>query len=340
MESDTPTTILAPHNVLLVAGNSHRELARSIAAKLPFGTVQGNVSRFADGEINMSIGTNVRGRDVYIIQPTCGTPEGSVNDHVMELLLLAHTAHLASARSITAVIAYFGYARQDRKVAPRTPISASAVAQLIECMHVDRVLTVDLHCGQIQGFFHNTIVDNLYAENLVAEWINKTLKQRTGVEKLVIVSPDAGGVNRARRVADLVCCANMATILKRRACANVVASAQLVGDVQGAHCVIVDDMVDTAGTLCAAACLLKESGALSVHACATHGLFSGPAVCRIQGCDALANVVVTNSIPQTRDHWPQDGSSKLTVLDLAPLLAHAIKNLQNNESLSGLFKAD
>lgn len=333
-----------PANVVLVAGNSHRKLAERIAAKLaaagvlPTGSIHCQVGKFADGEINVAIDVNVRGRDVYIIQPTCGsqagTGGGSVNDHLMELLLLAHTLRLASAASVTAVVPYFGYARQDRKVKARTPISASAVAQLIEAMHVDRVLTVDLHCGQIQGFFHGTPVDNLYAENLMAAWV-----KRQAFDPLVIVSPDAGGVARARRVADIVCCSSVATIIKRRMCANEVASAELVGAVAGAHCVIVDDMVDTAGTLCKAAELLVANGAASVHACATHGLFSGPAVARIQGCAALTNVVVTNSIPQVLERWPAE-ASKLTVLDLTDLLASAIHRLHARESLSELFRAD
>jgi ribose-phosphate pyrophosphokinase len=324
----------------VVAGTAHRALAESIVQLLntqsPSGPnqdtvfelkVDGQMSCFADGEISVQIMDNVREKDVYIIQPTC-PPD--VNKHLMELLLLIHTLKMSSAKSITCVVPYYGYARQDRKTKPRTPISASCVAQLIECQKPNRVITLDLHCGQIQGFFHRTPVDNLYAENMMATWVRS---QPFDMSMTCIVSPDAGGVTRARRLADLVNAPTLATILKERAVANQIKSAQLIGDVSGKTCIIVDDMIDTAGTLCAAAQLLIEQGAKEVYACASHGLFSGPAFQRITDCPALKGVVVTNSIPQQPELC-----SKLTVLDIAPLMANAISRCHFGESLSALFK--
>lgn len=324
----------------VVAGTAHRALAESIVRLLntqgPAGpnrdaifdlTVDGAMSAFADGEISVQIMDNVRNKDVYIIQPVC-PPD--VNKHLMELLLLIHTLNMSSARSITCVMPYYGYARQDRKTKPRTPISASCVAQLIESQKPGRVITLDLHCGQIQGFFHHTPVDNLYAENMMAAWVRD---QAFDMSMVCIVSPDAGGVTRARRLADQVNAPTLATILKERAVANQIKSAQLIGDVSGKICIIYDDMIDTAGTLRAAAQLLKDHGASEVYACATHGLFSGPAFQNITDCAALKGVVVTNSIPQHPEQC-----AKLTVLDIAPLMANAITRCHFGESLSALFK--
>jgi len=246
------------------------------------------------------------------------------------LLLLVHTLILSSAKRITAIVPYFGYARQDRKTKPRVPISASAVSQLIESVGPHRVVTVDLHCGQIQGFFHKTPVDNLFADNQVLQYLESKNFDKSQV---AIVSPDAGGVARARRLADQFGASSVVSIIKRRTTANVVDSAQIVGDVQGMVCIIVDDMIDTAGTLTAAAGLLKEKGATSVYACATLGLFSGPALDRINNSH-LEEVLVTDSIPQDANSAK---CPKLKVLSLVPLLAEAIKRLHNEKSLSCLF---
>src|SRR3989338_610885 len=261
-----------------------------------------------------------------------GGASGGVNSNLMELLLLLHTLRFSSAKRITAIVPYFAYARQDRKTKPRVHISASVVAQLIEAMHPDRLVTVDLHCGQIQGFFHHTPVDNLYAENQILEYL-KGKGFLTNPESLCIVSPDAGGVGRATRVANKTGAKHIVTILKRRVAAGQVDSMQLVGDVSGLICVIVDDMIDTAGTLCKAAQLLKDNGAAQVYAFTTHGLLSGPACDRINS-SCLEEVCVTDSIPQEARIAV---CPKLTVISLADLLADAIYRLHNEESLSELF---
>jgi len=327
------------NSIHIVSGTAHPALAEAIVrclnAQGPAGPkgavfnlkVDGQLSAFADGEINIGIGENVRNKHVYIIQPTC--PK-DVNKHWMELFLLIHTLKMSSAKFVTCIMPYYGYARQDRKTKARTPISASCIAQLLESQNPTRVITLDLHCGQIQGFFHHTPVDNLYAENMMATWIQD---QKFDMANVCIVSPDAGGVTRARRLGDKVMAPSVVTILKRRTEANKVDFAELVGNVAGKVCIIADDMIDTAGTLCAAARLLTTHGATDVYACASHGLFSGEAFQRIAGCDALKNVVVTNSIPQHPELCP-----KLIVLDIAPLMAEAISRCHFGESLSALFK--
>jgi len=298
--------------------------------KVPLASCE--VGTFSDGETKIQVEHNIRGTDCYVIQPTCHNYENSttVNDNVMELLLLLHTLKLSSARRITAVVPYYGYARQDRKTRPRVPISASAVAQLIEAMGPHRVVTVDLHCGQIQGFFHNTPVDNLWAEGEFVDMLKKKVEFK---DQVVVVSPDAGGVMRARRVADTLGAEGVATILKRRAQANVIESMQIVGSVEGKYCILVDDIIDTAGTLVKAAQLLADSGAKEVIACATHGVFSGNAIEKING-SVLKEVYVTDSIPQERNAKLCD---KLKVLSIAPLLARAIYRLHEEKSLSILF---
>jgi ribose-phosphate pyrophosphokinase len=307
-------------------GNANPKLGKDISEALGVRLCDCEVAKFADGEINMQIKENIRGADVFVIQGT----SPPVNDNLMELLLLLQTIKLSSAKRITAVIPYYGYARQDRKTRPRVPISASAVAQLIEAMGADRVVTVDLHCGQIQGFFHQTPVDNLFAEGEFIDTLRQKYKEPADV---VIVSPDAGGVLRARRVADKLHAENVATILKRRGQANVVDSMQIVGSVEGKKCVIVDDIIDTAGTLCKAAELLKENGATDVIACATHGVFSGAAMDRLNA-SCLTEVYVTDSIPQEHNVAVCE---KLRVLSIAPLLARAIRRIHEEKSLSVLF---
>lgn len=334
------------YRMRLIPGTSNPKLAEDIASRLsalsktdgqgPVSAEECDISQFNDGEIQIQVLKSVRGSDVFVIQPICPTRAsgevGGVNSNLMELLLLLHTLRFSSAKRITAIIPYFAYARQDRKTKPRVPISASVVAQLIEAMGPDRIVTVDLHCGQIQGFFHHTPVDNLYAENQILEY----LRQKgfcNQPDQLCIVSPDAGGVGRATRVANKTGAKHIVTILKRRVVAGSVDSMQLVGDVANLICVIVDDMIDTAGTLCKAAQLLKDNGAVRVYCFATHGLFSGEACERINS-SCLEEVCVTDSIPQDRNiaRCP-----KLTVISLAELLSDAIFRLHNEESLSELF---
>jgi len=321
---DNPT-----YNIRILSGNANRKLASQIAETLGVELEPCLLETFADGELNICIENNVRGADVFIIQPTC-TP---VNNNLMELLLLIHTLKLSSAKRITAVVPYFGYARQDRKTKPRVPISASAVAQLIEKMGPNRVVTVDLHCGQIQGFFHQIPVDNLFAEG---EFTNYLKKKNLPLSSTVIVSPDAGGVVRAKRVADKLGASSVVTILKRRAAANQIEQMQIVGDVSGSICVIVDDMIDTAGTLCAAANLLRENGAAKVFACATHGLFSGTAMDRLNA-SVLEEICVTDSIPQDKN---VEKCNRLIVLSLVPLLSKTIVHLHEEKSLTLLFDKD
>lgn len=328
----------------IVTGNSNRELAQAVCRCLgaldsnpseesKWGAhetepqLSGQVGRFADGEINLSIPTNVRGQEVYIVHPTCPP----VNDSIMELVLLTQALKLASAEKITLVIPYFGYARQDRKTAARTPISAAAVAQVLSAFQPSRIVTLDLHCGQIQGFFHNIPVDNLYAQGIIADHLKAIFRTTSD---LVVVSPDAGGVPRARQLAHLLGTTDLVTIIKHRSGANKVESVKVIGDVTGRVCIVIDDIIDTAGTVCAGAAALKAMGAATVVIAATHGLFSGPAHDRLRD-SCIDRVIVTNSVPQRRySHFVPI----MDVLDIAPLLAQAIHRLQARESLSVLFK--
>lgn len=279
------------------------------------------------------VNENVRGKDVYIVQPTC-TP---VNENLMELLLMVSTMRRASAENITCVIPYYGYARQDRKMQSRVPISAADIARLLEAIGVDRVVAVDLHCGQIQGFFGPRVpVDNLEAGQVGVEYF-AGIKD---LQNVVVVSPDAGGVYRAKRFREGLNKATdtdstgLAMIIKQRAKANSIARMDLVGVVEGADCIIVDDMIDTAGTLCKAAKHIKDNGARRVYAFASHGLLSGPAVDRIKD-SVLEEVVTVNTIPLPA-HAKTCG--KIRQLNVAPLLAHAIERISARESVSALFK--
>eukprot|EP00667_Euglena_gracilis_P014459 EG_transcript_14984 len=321
------------YRLQLVTGNSNKPLAEAVSRKLGVELTPARVGQFANGEIDIKILGNVRGDDVFILQPTCAS-SGSIdlNTSVMELLLLIHTLRLASAKRITAVVPHFAYARQDRKTEARVPISASAVAQLLMAMSVDRVIIVDLHCGQIQGFFHNTPVDNLYGYFLFAEYFMYKYGAKT--KEFVIVAPDAGAVEKARNLADKLSASHVVTILKRRVEKNKVDSMQIVGDVAGRACIIVDDMVDTAGTMVKGVCLLKENGATDIYACCTHGVFSDPACERLNACDALKEMIVTDSIPQEAN---QAKCPKIRVISLAPLLAKAILSVHEETSLSLLF---
>ena len=314
---------MAVKRVCLFSGNANSALAAEIARELGTPLAEARVSRFSDGETFCEIKENVRGLDAYVVQST----SSPVNDNLMELLIMCDALRRASAASITAVIPYYGYARQDRKVAPRTPITSKLVADLLVAAGVDRVVCVDLHAGQIQGFF-NIPFDHLYA---LPVFLNDYLKSRYG-EDAVFVSPDAGGVERTRAYSKRLD-ASLAIIDKRRERANVSEVMHLIGDVKGKRCIIVDDMIDTAGTLSNAARAVMENGALSVVACATHGVLSGPAVQRIMD-SPLSEVVVTNSIAPSLE---VASCPKIRFISIARLLAEAIRRIHNSDSVSSLF---
>ena len=309
--------------IKIFTGNSNRPLAEAMARGIGVPLGKAEVGRFSDGEVQVEITENVRGGDVFVIQSTC-TPG---NDHLMELLLMLDAFKRASARRITAVIPYYGYARQDRKVSPRVPISAKLIADLIATAGASRVLTVDLHAGQIQGFF-DVPVDNVYATPVLLEY----LRDRIGRRDVTVISPDAGGVERARAFAKRLD-ANLAIIDKRRVRPNEVAEMQIIGEVDGRVAVIVDDMIDTAGTLCAAAEAVRGAGAPLVFACATHPVLSGPAIARLAKSN-IDELIVTDTIP-LRPEAAKLG--KLRVLTVAPLLGEAIRRTHDEASISSLF---
>jgi len=316
---------------LLFSGNANRPLARKIANYLHVPLGIATVTKFNDGEINIQIKESVRKRDVFVVQSTCPSATQSVNDNLMELYLLVRAFKRASARSITVIIPYYGYARQDRKTAPRVPISASDVALMLESAGVDRVLTIDLHCGQIQGFFHHAPVDNLYAAPIFTNYFaSKSL------ENVVVVSPDAGGVERAKNFLERLSKYNikggMALISKQRAQAGIVSSMNLIGDVTGADAIIVDDLCDTGGTLVRAAQLLKDSGARRVFAAITHPVFSGQALEKIRN-SVIEEMVIADTIP-LRDTIP----SNIKVVSVSSLLGEAILRIKDGESVSALFE--
>ncbi len=317
--------------VKLFSGSANRELADAVAECLGTSASRATVSRFNDGEIRIQIHDNVRNCDVFLLQSTSVSSDSSVNDNLMELYLMIRAMKRASAKSVTAIVPYFGYARQDRKMTGRVPISASDVAMLLEVAGADHVVSVDLHCGQIQGFFHGTPVDNLFASTIFVPYV-----ARLGLYDPVIISPDAGGVERAKTFIEglqsLGVSSKMAVIVKQRAEAGVVESMNLVGKVDGSDVVIVDDICDTAGTLVQAAKQLKEKGARRIFACITHPLLSGSACDKI-GKSCLEELVVTDTIP-LRDETPRN----LKQLSVAPLLANAIDRIIHGESLSELFK--
>ena len=308
----------------LFTGSSNRPLAEAIGRSLGVRLGSAEIGRFSDGEVQVEITENVRGRDVFVIQSTC-TP---TNDNIMELLLMLDAFKRASAMRITAVVPYFGYARQDRKVAPRVPISAKLIADIVTASGASRVLTVDLHAGQIQGFF-NIPVDNVYATPVLLPYIRERLGRADGC---TVIAPDAGGVERARAFAKRLD-ASLAIIDKRRARPGVVADMQIIGDVDGRPAVIVDDMVDTAGTLCAAAEAVRAAGAPMVLACITHAVLSGQAIERIDK-SALDELVVTDTIP-LQAH--AQASKRIHVRSVAPLLAEAIQRTHDEDSISSLF---
>jgi ribose-phosphate pyrophosphokinase len=306
----------------LFAGNSHPQLARDIADVLGVVVGDAEVSRFSDGEINVEIRDNVRGMDCFVLQST-STP---ANRHLMELLIMIDALRRASGRRITAVIPYYGYARQDRKVQPRAPITAKLVADLLTAAGASRVLCLDLHAGQIQGFF-NIPVDNLYARPILLDAVQRDLRS-----DVTIISPDAGGVERARAYAKRLK-APLAIIDKRRDRANVSEVMNIIGDVAGRDCVIVDDIVDTAGTLTLGARALADAGARRVYAAITHPVLSGPAIKRLVE-SPLEKLITTDTIP-LRDEAVECG--KIEVVSTARLLGEAIRRINNEESVSSLF---
>ena len=308
----------------IFTGNSNPALAREVCEHLGVHLGQAEVGRFPDGEVMVEVRENVRGGDCFVLQSICTPP----NDNLMELLLLMDALRRASAKRITAVIPYFGYARQDRKVAPRVPISAKLVADVITAAGASRVLTVDLHAGQIQGFF-NIPVDNLYAMPVLIQYTRKRLEGR----RISVVSPDAGGVERARAFARRLN-ANLAIIDKRRPRASEVAEMQLVGEVRDSSALLVDDMIDTAGTITEAAKVVMNAGATEVLACATHPILSDPA-CERLNKSCLKELITTNTIPLRAKAQAELGSLK--VLSVASLIAEAVRRIHNEESVSSLF---
>jgi len=307
----------------ILAGNSNRPLAEAISAYLNLPLTKAIIRRFSDMEVFVEIQENVRGEDVFIIQST----SYPANDNLMELLVALDALKRGSARRATAVIPYFGYARQDRKSGPRTPISAKLVANLITRAGADRVLTVDLHAGQIQGFF-DIPVDNLYAQPV----FTKDIERRFNSENLMIVSPDVGGVLRARGLAKRIN-ADLSIIDKRREHAGVSEVMNIIGDVKDRRCILVDDIVDSAGTLCNAAMALKDSGATSVSAYVTHGVLSGGAVARVSS-SPLDRLIITDSIQATEAVRVSHNIEQLTI---APLMAEAIRRISEETSVSSLF---
>src|SRR5438876_9737616 len=310
------------YELKIFTGNANRALAEEIAQYLHVPLGNADVSRFSDGEVFAQINENVRGTDVFIVQPTCPP----VNDSLMELLIMLDAFKRSSAHRITAVLPYYGYARQDRKVQGRMPISAKLVADLLEAAGVDRVLALDLHAGQIQGFF-SIPVDHLFAGPVV---MIDYLKKKD-LRDPVVVSPDAGGVERARAIAKRLD-AGLAIIDKRREGPNSAVAMHLIGDVEGRDAVVIDDMIDTASTLIQAVSALEREGARRILACGVHPVLSGPAVERIT-TSPLEEVVVTNSIPVPADKR----AAHVTVLTLAPLLGEAIRRIHDEESVSTLF---
>ena len=311
------------NNLMVFTGNANPALADAIARNIGVPLGRASISKFSDGEVSVELNENVRGKDVFVIQPTCAP----TNDSIMELLLMSDALHRASANRITAVIPYFGYARQDRRVrSARVAISSKVVADMIGAVGVNRVLTVDLHAEQIQGFF-SIPVDNVYGSPVLTDDI-----ERQNYSNLTVVSPDVGGVVRARAVAKQIN-ADLAIIDKRRPTANEAQIMHIIGDVKGKSCLIVDDMVDTAGTLCKAADALKDHGATKVVAYCTHPVLSGPAIQNIAGSN-LDSLVVTDTIPLNEK---ARSCNSIRQLSMAKLLAESIRRVSNEESISAMF---
>lgn len=314
-----------PAELVLTAGNANPILAQEIAAALGTRLAEAEVSQFSDGEVFVQVNQNVRGADVFVIQPTCPP----VNHNLMELLIMIDALRRASAFRITAVLPYYGYARQDRKVQPRVPITAKLVADLIAAAGAHRVLTMDLHAGQIQGFF-NIPVDHLFAAPVLLEYFQDRLAQRAW-EDLVVVAPDAGGVERSRAFAKRLG-TSLAIMDKRRTGTNESKIMHVIGEVRGRDVILLDDIIDTAGTIIQAVSALKEEGARRILASCTHAVLSGQAIERLEQ-SVIEEVVVTNTIPFREDRQ----SKKITVLSVASLLAEAIQRIHTETSVSSLF---
>ena len=312
-------------NIKIFSGNAHPALADEICGYLNCDLGMASTGRFSDGEFNFQIGENVRGSDVFIVQPTCPPTD----QNLMELLIMIDTFMRASAERVTAVIPYFGYARSDKKDRPRVPIAAKLVSNLIEKAGAHRILTIDLHAAQIQGFF-DIPVDHLYAAPIVVEYFKEN-----PIDNLIVVAPDTGGAERARAYAKRLD-AGLALCDKRREKANVAEVMNIVGDVEGKNCLIVDDMCDTGGTICKVAEALHKAGANEVYACFTHAVLSGNACNNIQG-SYLKKVIVTNTIPLCDDGGPLKEIGKIEVLSVGKLLASAIKSIHDETSVSSLF---
>ena len=305
----------------IISGSSNRPLAEEIAKYLNISLSEVELRKFKDNEISVKIGENVREIDLFIVQSTCNP----ANDHLMELLLMIDAAFRASASRITAVIPYFGYARQDRKVEPRVPISAKVVANILHAVGVKRVLTVELHSDQIQGFF-DVPVDNLISTPIMVDYIKKL-----NIEDAIIVSPDTGGVERARFLGKRLN-AGLAIIDKRRPEANVSKVMHVIGDVKGKNCILLDDMIDTGGSISGAARALREDGARDIYCVATHPVLSADAAEKLRSAE-FKEIVVTNTIPMS----PENKLPNMTVLSIAPLFGEAIRRIHNGESVSSLF---
>lgn len=312
-------------NLMLFSGGANPQLGEKVAAKLHVNLGRAHIGRFSDGEVSVEIHENVRGQDVFLLQSTCAP----TNDSLMELLIMADAIHRASAHRVTAVIPYYGYARQDRRPrSARVAISAKVVADMISAVGIDRILTVDLHSDQIQGFF-NIPVDNVYGSPVLVDHV-----LTKNYENPIVVSPDVGGVVRARAIARQIDELDLAIIDKRRPQANESKVMNVIGDVEGKTCILVDDIVDTAGTLCTAAEALKDEGAIRVVSYITHPVFSGPAVERIAKSH-IDEMVVTDTIPLTEEAQQCD---KITQLSLDRLLAESIRRVSNEESISAMFR--
>jgi len=308
------------------SGSAHPKLARDIAGFLGVAPGQCRLRRFPDSEISFQIDENIRGTDVFIVQPTCGTSTGSVNDHLIELCVMIDAFRRSSASRITAVVPYYGYARQDRKDKPRVPISAKLVANMLSAAGTNRVLTMDLHKAQIQGFF-DIPVDHLFAAPVIIEYL-----ARLDAPNLTMVAPDAGGAERARAYAKRLD-AELAVIDKRRTDDGTAEVMNVIGDVSGRTCIIQDDMVDTAGTITKAATALRRQGAARILACAVHGVLSDPAIERLEQ-SPIDRMIVTDTIPPSK---ASAASNKIVVLSVARLLGQAIKSIHEETSVSSLF---
>ncbi len=320
--------MIAYDNIKIFCGNSNPEFAKTVCDELWLPMGKSSVVKFADGEASVSLNETVRGADVFLIQSTCKP----VNDHLMELLVMIDACRRASAGRITAVIPYFGYARQDRKAKSRDPISAKLVANMITAAGADRVLTMDLHANQIQGFFDIPVDHLLGSPTFVEYFLSKFPEDKFNHEDFVVVSPDVGSVGRARAFASKVHM-GLAIVDKRRPKANVSEVMNVIGDVKGKTCILYDDLVDTAGSLCGAAqALVEVGGAKEVYACATHGVLSGPAFERLND-SVIQELVLLNTIPMP-EHCP---TNKIKMLDVAPVFARAIEHIHGGTSIADLF---